>query len=301
VGARKQWFLDALSEALSQLDPDAVHQQIAEYVPSDIRRLLAAAGLRDEHLFPVPSVLEVKPSLVGYYQLLLGAPQKTFYNSSTGMGRFKSMEESGVISKQRIYLSDFCRAMAQPLAELIRQIPKISERDLRELPLLTFGSQLQGANNTIIGKTAMKEVFVAVREIVGSYVLEASESKLRLRNSAGRTVRIVLSHDPDLCISEEVGSHTHNRVAIEVKGGTDVSNAHNRAGEAEKSHQKARQAGFPEFWTIISKQGVDVRKLRRESPTTNHWFDISEILARRGSDWENFRQRIAGAASIPLA
>jgi hypothetical protein len=300
VAARKQWFLDSLSEALGQLDQGVIQSQVAELVPADVRRLLAAAGLRDEHLFPVPAVIELKPSLIGYYRLLLGAPQKTFYKGSTGMGRFKSMEEMGAISKQKPYIFDFCRAMAQPLAELVRQIPKMTERDLHELPLLTFGSQLQGSNNTIIGKTAMKEVFAAVKEIVGRHVVEANENKLTIRNSTGRIVLITLSHDPDLSVKETVGNQTHHRVAIEVKGGTDVSNAHNRAGEAEKSHQKARRVGFPEFWTIISKQGVDPSKLRNESPTTNHWFDISEILARRGIDWEDFKRRVAGTVSIPL-
>jgi hypothetical protein len=161
VAARKQWFIDVLSEALGQADQDVVQQQIREFVPSEVRRILAAAGLRDEHVFPVPAVLEIKPSLIGYYRLLLGAPQKSFYKGSTGMGRFKGMEELGTISRQAPYLSEFCRAMTQPLAELVRQIPRMTERDLRELPLLTFGSQLQGSNNTQIGKAAMKEVFLA--------------------------------------------------------------------------------------------------------------------------------------------
>jgi hypothetical protein len=251
-------------------------------------------------VFPVPAVLELKPSLIGYYRLLLGAPQKSFYKGSTGMGRFKGMEELNTISRQKQFIPDFCRAMAKPLAEMVRQMPTLTERDLRELPLLTFGSQLQGSNNTQIGKTAMKEVFIAVKEIVAKYAEVATEKKLTLRNSAGRTVFISLAHDPDVCIQEQVGDQLHHRVAIEVKGGTDVSNAHNRAGEAEKSHQKAKKRGFPEFWTIISKYGVDILKLESESPTTNHWFDVAEVLARKGPDWDNFKQRIAGASSIPI-
>jgi len=300
VTARKQWFVDALSEALGLADQDTVQQQIREVVPAEIRRILAVAGLRDEHVFPVPAVLEIKPSLIGYYRLLLGAPQKSFYKGSTGMGRFKSMEELGTISKQAPYLYDFCRAMARPLAELVRQIPRMTERDLRELPLLTFGSQLQGSNNTLIGKAAMKEVFLAIKEIVARHILETTERGLTIRNSAGRTVFIALSHDPDVRIQEEVGDRLQYRLAIEVKGGTDISNAHNRAGEAEKSHQKARKLGFPEFWTIISKQGLDISKLRDESPTTNLWFDVGAVLARTGPDWDEFKQRIAAPVSIPL-
>jgi hypothetical protein len=294
--------MDALSEALSQLNQNIVKEQIREYVPGDVQKILAAAGLRDEYVFAVPSIIEAKPSLVGYYRLLLGAPQKSFYKGSTGMGRFKSMEELGTISdKTRLLVPSFCKAMANPLAELVRQIPKITERDLHELPLLTFGSQLQGSNNTQIGKTAMKEVFVAIKEVVAKFIATTTENKLTLKNAAGRTVFITLAHDPDVCVQEQVSDRMHHKVAIEVKGGTDVSNAHNRAGEAEKSHQKAKRAGFPEFWTIISKQGLELFKLQAESPTTNHWFDVAEVLARKGRDWDDFRQRLAGVCGIPLA
>jgi hypothetical protein len=260
------------------------------------------AGIRDEHVFPVPAVLEAKPSLVGYYRLLLGAPQKSFYSGQTGMGRFKAMEESGTISrKAQPLIPIFCEVMAEPLAALLRGIPKITERDLRELPLLTFGSQLQGSNNTQIGKIAMRDVFIAIKEIVAQYVVSATENKLTLKNSAGRTVILVLAHDPDVRIQEQVNDQLHQKVAIEVKGGTDFSNVHNRVGEAEKSHQKARRSGFPEFWTIISKKGSNLAKLQSESPTTNHWFDVADVLARNGQDWNDFRQRLAGACSIPLA
>ncbi len=300
VGARKRWFMDALSDALGQLEQSLVKEEIGKYVPPEAQKALATAGLRDEFVFPVPAVLETKPSLVGYYRLLLGAPQKSFYKGSTGMGRLKSMEESGVISeKQKQELPAFCKAMAQQLAELVKQIPKLTERDLREPPLLTYGSQLQGSNNTLIGKKAMKEVFLVIAEIMGKHVVERTENRLKVKNSAGRVVLISLSHDPDVSIQELMADRMHHKVAVEVKGGTDVSNVHNRAGEAEKSHQKARKFGFPEFWTVISKQGLEMLKLQNESPTTNHWFDVTEVLARKGKDWEDFRRRLMIAALVP--
>lgn len=301
VAARKKYFMDALSEALSTLDQNKIKTQIAEYVPADVQRLLAAAGLRDEYVFPVPAVVEAKPTLIGYYRLLLGAPQKSFYKGSTGMGLFKSMEEMGTMSaKQKAHMPDFCKAMAQPLADLVRQIPSFTERDLRELPLLTFGSQLQGSNNTQIGKKAMQEVFVAITEILEKSVSKKEPNRLTLKNAAGRTVFVILSHDPDVCIQEQVEDRVHSKVAVEVKGGTDVSNAHNRAGEAEKSHLKAKQKGFKDFWTIISKTGLEMYKLKQESQTTTEWFDVTEILARDGKDWQDFRQRLAAAVGIPL-
>lgn len=110
---------------------------------------------------------------------------------------------------------------------------------------------------------------------------------------------ITLSHDPDLCVQELMENNRPNsKLAIEAKGGTDVGNAHNRAGEAEKSHQKAKKLGFTEFWTIISKKGVEPRNLQSESPTANRWYDIAEVLARKGAHWDDFRQRLAGACGI---
>ncbi|MFZ0961404.1 MAG: XcyI family restriction endonuclease [Terriglobia bacterium] len=64
VAARKKWFLDALSEALGQLEPATVKAQIGEYVPAAAQKALAVAGLRDEHVFPLPAVLRVR--LVGH-------------------------------------------------------------------------------------------------------------------------------------------------------------------------------------------------------------------------------------------
>lgn len=299
VAARKQWLIDALSEILATLDQAEIKRQIAEYVPADVQRILAAAGMRDEYVFPLPRILEAKPSLVGYYRLLL-SPQKGFYTSGTGMAQFRSMERSGTVSeRQKRVIPDFCLAMAEPLAALVRQIPEISERDIRELPLLTFGSQLQGANNTVIGKKAMEDVFMVIAEIVGKFAIKKEPRKITIRNSAKRTVLLTLSHDPDVRIEEMFGKTRHSIVAIEVKGGTDVSNAHNRAGEAEKSHLKAKRAGFPEFWTIISIKGVSLAKLKSESQTTNHWFDIAEVLARKGPDYEVFKERLVRALGIP--
>ncbi len=301
VAARKRVFIDALSDALGRVDPREIKAQISEYVPADVQRILAASGLRDEYVFPVPAVLEVRPTLIGYYRLLVGAPQKSFYKGSTGMGRFKSMEETGTCSKKQLSrLDDYCRAMAAPLAGLVRQIPGFTDRDLRELPLLTFGSQLQGSNNTQIGKRAMQDVFLAIADTLKGFIVKEEPNKLTVRNSARRIVYVNLSHDPDVSIQEQVARSIHNKVAIEVKGGTDISNAHNRAGEAEKSHSKARQKGFRDFWTIISKTGLDMTKLTRESQTTTEWFDVTELLSRQGKDWQAFRQRLAGAVGIPL-
>ena len=302
VAARRSLLVDALKEALRGTDPNTIKKQLSTYVPTDVQKLLAASGIRDEHVFPVPALLESKPTLVGYYRLLLGVPQKTFYKGNTGMGQFKNMETRGLLKPaRRPDLEGYCTAMAHSLAELVRQMsPPISKRDVLELPLLTLGSQIQGGNNNAIGKRATVEVFLAVSGLVKGHIVSQDERRITIQNAAGRRVTIALASDPDIRIQEDFEGQLRNKVAIEIKGGTDVSNAHNRAGEAEKSHQKAKKDGFRDYWTIISKAGLNVEKLKSESPTTNDWFDVAQVLGREGEDWNQFKSRFADAAGIPL-
>ena len=147
VAARKLWLRDALSNALGRVDPEMVQSQLTRFVPKRARKILAASGIRDEYVFPVPVVLEVEPTLLGYYRLLLGAPRKSFYGGATRMGFLQSMEVKGTLSeKQQQALPDFCRAMAGELAELVTQLsPQIAMRDLDELPILTLGAMFKGA------------------------------------------------------------------------------------------------------------------------------------------------------------
>lgn len=303
VGARKTWLTDALREAVGNIDPAVLNAQLTEYVPTDGAQILAVAGVRTEEVFPVPAVLEEKPTLVGYYRLLLGVPQKSFYTGETGLGMFKRMEEDGVITQRhKDALAEFCREMAEPLAELVRQLsPTVTQRDVGELPLLTLGSKFQGSNNNAIGQQATRDVFLAIEDIVEGHIVERTDRLITAENAAGRTVRLMLAADPDVAIMEEFGGEERKKVALEIKGGTDKSNAHNRAGEAEKSHQKARNEGFIDFWTVIAKKGLDMSTLEAESPTTRSWFDVAQVLGRDGEDWENFRARIVEAVGIPIS
>jgi hypothetical protein len=103
-------------------------------------------------------------------------------------------------------------------------------------------------------------------------------------------VVIALASAPDVRIQEEFGGRLQNKVAIEIKGGTDRSNAHNRAGEAEKSHQKARAEGFRDFWTIIAKAGLNLQKLRARARINWH-FGAS-------AGWAAARRRDAGDVGV---
>lgn len=303
VAARKTWLSDALAAALDSVGVRAVKRELDLLIPTDVQRILARAGIRDEYVFPCPSVLEAAPTLLGYYRLLLGASQKAFYGSGRGLGRFKKLETHGALPERlRAEIPELCSVFADPLAELVRQIsPRVTSRDVAELPLLTLGSQFQGANNNTIGRQATLEVFLAIAEVVETHVVRRAETELEVENASGRTVLISLAADPDVRIDESFGDEIHRQVAIEIKGGTDKSNVHNRAGEAEKSHQKAKAAGYREFWTIIALTGLDRATLRSESPTTQSWFDAAHVLGRTGEDWETFRSRLAGKVGIPVS
>lgn len=302
VAARRTWLIDALVKAVSEIDPVELKLQLMKYVPKDAQRILAGAGVRDEHVFPTPITLKTAPTLVGYYRLLLGVPQKSFYVHSTGLALFKSMEQAGTMTpRQEEFLPAFCMAMCNSLAELIRQLsPAVTEQDIRELPLLTLGSFFQGQNNVRIGQQATTDVFLSVKEIIEAHLVEHGTRSMSVQNASGRKVFLTLATDPDIRIEEEFSEELRKKVAIEIKGGTDRSNAHNRAGEAEKSHQKAKRAGFVQFWTIISTKGLDMEKLRHESPTTNAWFDVSQVLGRQGPEWDDFRSRIVDVVGIPI-
>lgn len=53
---------------MSVADPNAVKEQISKFVPADVQKVLAANGIRDKLVFPVPALLEAKPTLtIGIY------------------------------------------------------------------------------------------------------------------------------------------------------------------------------------------------------------------------------------------
>lgn len=300
TAARKTSLLEAVQAAAKAVDITRVREEIAKRVPGDVQQILAGAGIRDELVFPTSILLEHKPTLLSHYRLLLGVSQKKFYGSKWKLGRFKSMEDRGVLSaSQRSQLDALCDTITTPMCELIRELaPSLAIRDLNDLPLLTLGAQYYGSNNNTIGQKATEEVFLAIGEIVQGHKPIRTNRSIEFTNSAGRIVTVLLGTDPDISIIERFGSDDRKKVAIEIKGGSDRSNAHNRAGEAEKSHQKAKTAGFRDYWTLIAKEGLG-KALAAESPTTRSWFDVTEILARNGQDWLEFRSRLSGEMGIP--
>lgn len=293
---------DALLETMSSLDIRKVDEELAEHVSGHSLATLAAHGLRGELVFPVPIVLQANPRLIGYYRLLYGYSQKEFYNGRIKLGRFVGMENRGEISaKIAKEIPDLATAFCDAGSILVAAFgaKRISAGLLDDLTLLTLGTQLRGGANVRKGIAGIRTVFNAIHDIVQGSAAFVSETKIEIRNSSGRLVLIEFAPDPDIIIREEMREGSFRQiVAIEVKAGEDFSNIHNRIGEAEKSHQKAKADGYPECWTVVNVNNIDIDMARKESPTTNHFYRISDLISETGDAYQDFRDRVMGAAGI---
>lgn len=300
---RKLMLQDALRSTVRRLDIAAVDKQLASTVPAHSLATLAAYGLRGELVFAVPMVLEANPQLVGYYRLLYGYSQKQFYQSDVA-GLLRAAEKSGSLSKKSaVALPNFCSAMAEAGALLLAGINagKISAAVLDDLTLLTLGPQWRGGMNVRIGTAAIAAVFGIIKEIVRTSTVIADQNKIELKNAAGRLVLIEFAADPDIIIREQLASGVFRHVvAVEVKGGKDFSNVHNRIGEAEKSHQKARSNHYTECWTVVNVDKINLVMAKKESPSTDRFCRISDLMAGSGSGYEDFRDRVVSLTGIPV-
>ncbi|MEN6576179.1 MAG: XcyI family restriction endonuclease [Phycisphaerales bacterium] len=300
ASARKAYLIDALSDTVARLDIPALDRQIAEIVPHEFISRLASAGLRAELLFPLPLVLAENPRLLTYYRLLLGFSQKAFYGQGTGTGAFRQMEDGGTLPKDP-NLRALSEAMTERVCTLVEGIGigRITRDLIDDLTLLTLGPQLRGGANVKKGSTSIHSVFELIHAIVRRSLVKATEKKLEVRNAAGRKVLIEFSSDPDIVIREVMARNSfRNIVAIEVKGGTDYSNIHNRIGEAEKSHQKARKNGYTECWTIVNVARLDHAKAAQESPSTDRFYQLAEIIIDGTDAFIDFRNHIAALTGI---
>jgi len=293
----------ALFTAVGQLGVEAVDAEINALVPPDCRTLMAAHGLRAELVFPAPVLLTHNPCLLGYYRLLMGYSQKLFYTAQTGASAFSVMEAEGTMTERcRDGLRELCMELCRSGATLLRRLDTtaLTPAFLHELTILTLGAQLRGGANNRIGKEGVAQVFEVIRSLVARHIKTEDKRKLELLNASKRAVLIEFASDPDIVIQERMSNQEmRNIIAIEIKGGRDYSNIHNRVGEAEKSHQKAKNNKFAECWTIINIDRFDHNDLKRESPTTDRFYSLQAIASGKGAEFTDFRSRILSLTGIP--
>lgn len=299
---RSLYLQDALRKTVDDIDLAELDKELTRYVPQSSLKALAKHGLRGELVFPVPCLLEANPYILGYYRLLLGFSQKEFYTTKFGISGFKSMEVKGILTdKNKKKLIDLCDGIIRSAVSLIDGIgvDRVSKELFDDLTLLTVGPQLRGGANVKKGIASIVDVFQIIHDIVGHATISSSTSKIEIENAAGRTVLIEFAPDPDIVIREEIGKGKYrNIIAIEVKGGSDFSNIHNRVGEAEKSHQKARAAGYVECWTVVNVDRIDMGMAKRESPTTNTFYRLSSLKQGKSTEYQDFKDCVISLAGI---
>ncbi len=294
-----QYLYQALSDTVKQIFIPDIDKQLAEYVDHKALKKAASFGLRGEIFFPVPCIILSNPKLLGYYRLLLGFSQKEFYNKGP-FGSFKRLEEQGIITKKiSLQIEALCISLIGSAVIMIEHIDDLSLGTIRDLQMLTLGPQLRGGLNTELGKNATDKIFKLLKSLVSPYLKNETDKALIIENDSKRTVTIEFSSDPDIRIIELIGSTNRPLVSIEIKGGKDKSNIHNRIGEAEKSHQKAKGNNFFEFWTIV-RVDMDYADAKRESPTTTHFFNIDHIQDPNNGEYRLFRDLLSSLLSIQI-
>jgi len=296
--AQSNHLLPALLNHVGSLNIAILDKELSMFVENDRIAMLAKRGLRGELVYPVPYILKTKPTLLGYYRLLLGFSQKEFYSGP--FSRFKSLEnDSKLTAKSESLLSDLCLSLIESAWILVSGIPDISEELLTALTLLTLGPQFRGSRNVALGTGAIQTVFALIKAITHPNLVDEGERHLVVRSASQRTYRIEFAPDPDIAIRQILESgEVRNRIAIEVKGGTDYSNVHNRLGEAEKSHQKAKADGFTEFWTVINVEGVERAVWKSETPTTNELFILDRITNPEDPQHNRFSEYLSSEIGL---
>jgi len=301
---RETYLQEALGKTIETIDLSNVDKELVEFVPQKYLKILAKSGLRGELIYAVPCLLGANPFLLGYYRLLLGFSQKEFYSSSFGTTSFKLMETKGVLlDRIKEKLPDLCKALINSAIALTDGIgtKNINNSILDDLTLLTIGPQLRGGANVERGTAGIIDVFNVIYSIVEKSIKQSSLSKIELENAAGRKVLIEFASDPDIVVREEIGENRYrNIVAIEVKSGKDFSNIHNRVGEAEKSHQKAKQSGYVECWTVVNVDRIDIEIAKKESPSTNCFYVLSQLNLKAGNEYRDFMENIISLTGIKI-
>lgn len=299
---RNVWLQDALLETVSELAVPAIDAELSKYVPAKDLKALAARGLRGELVFAVPAILHANPHLLGYYRLLLGYSQKEFYGSEFGVASMKCMEVSGRLNpRSKVTLEELCAALCQAASHLVASLnaKDLSIELLDDLTLLTAGPQMRGGVNNKLGQQGILDVFDVIEEILKPAIVNATRGAIEIQNTSGRDVWVEFAADPDIIIREVMPNKSSRKIlAIEVKSGTDVSNIHNRIGEAEKSHQKAKKDGYRECWTVVNVSKLDIDKAKLESPTTNVFYALKDLQSRQGEVYEDFKQSIIAMVGI---
>ncbi len=141
---RDFYFDSALRDAVAVVDVAMIDAELHQIASRASLSALARHSLRGEAFYPVPSLLEARPRLLGYYRLLYGISRKRFYQSSA-FSRFGAMEDSGILRERvKPELTDLCLSLAATADALVASLDPISRDLIHELQAMTLGALFKG-------------------------------------------------------------------------------------------------------------------------------------------------------------
>lgn len=304
---RDRYLSEALKKTVNDtsFNLETLNSELSIYVKSEHLKRLASFGLRGEVCFPVPYIFSRNPYLLGYYRLLYGFSCKAFYDQGP-FKRFQCLENAGAIqSRVEPAIPAFCRSLAKTGEILLDLINPVSLSVVNDLQVLTLGAQFRGSGNVKVGQNAMESFFALVKTLLAAYNPRVKGRRITFLNDSRLPVTVRMTSDPDVSITIKLEAEERQLVAIEMKGGTDVSNIWNRIGEAEKSHSKAKAKGFNELWTItrvdLNSDPAILKKARAQSATTTRFFFLDRIADPTSPEAMTFRQVLGSIMGVKLA
>jgi hypothetical protein len=304
---RRRYLRDALKETIedSAFDLRVLDDELPSFVDAVHLKRLASFHLRGEAFFPVPYLLIRNPHLLGYYRLLYGFSCKAFYEQGP-FKRFQRLENDGRVEPRiEPRIPSLCRSLCATGGLLVEPIEHLSLAAVNELQILTLGAQFRGSGNVKVGQDAVDGLFSLFKSLLSPYNAKIKGRRLAFVNDSRLPVVVRFGSDPDVSITQQLDAEERKLVAIELKGGTDVSNIWNRLGEAEKSHLKAKAKGYNELWTVtrvdLTTAPVLQSKARAQSPNTTRFFFLDRIADPTTPDAITFRQVLGSMMGVRLA
>ena len=305
VAARRLQLQPALARAVGEVGVTIIDGELRELVPAEALNHVAGLGLRGERVFPIPSVLEHAPPLIGYYRMLLGISKKEFqqtnklgYGSVVGRRGARATMSPELVSA----LPRLCAAFIEPLVKVVYAMNTFDNRDLNDLALLTLGPTLQGGRNNVIGSRTSKAVFEALRAGRGGLDRFRQRTACTVRGSQwaylcidrrGATLMFA-STKPSRMAKKFPLSRSRSRVAKMPP---------TRITGRGKRRSLTSRRGFPVTitrWTIMVTRGLNQERLRQETPSSTELFDASEVMKRSGPGWKALRERFVETIDEPL-
>jgi len=216
---KERYLHDALKETIEEatFDLRTLDGELASFA-------VASFHLRGETFFPVPYLLKRNAYLLGYYRLLYGFSCKAFYGQGP-FKRFQRMEDDGLVDLRiEPSLPVLCRSLCATGGMLVDAVKSVSLGTVFELQLLTLGPQFKGGGNVKLGQGAIDTFFMLLKSLLSPYNPKVKGRQLTFVNDSKLTVVVRVASDPDVSITQQLDAEERKLVAIELKGGTDVSN-----------------------------------------------------------------------------